>query len=71
MESDHTSLEFAFSILECARLHGENSEPDHEVGDLTDFFVACWAVMSPEQRAVVLSDRAVRDVLDGPEYASL
>jgi len=66
-----TSREFAFSLLEGARLHGENSDPDHEVGDLCDFLIACWSAMSPEQRALALSDPQVQDVIGGPDYAGL
>ncbi len=66
-----TSPEFANLLLEAARLHGENSEPDHEIGDLQDLFVACWLVMSPEQRALALSDPAVQDLFDCPEYTGL
>jgi hypothetical protein len=72
MLSLYTSLEFASSLMEAARLHGQYSEePDHEVGDLCAIFLACWSVMSPEQRALALSDRQVQDVIDGPEYAAL
>ena len=67
----YTSLDFAESLLEAARLHGENSEPDHEVGDLQTLFVACWSVMSPEQRALVLVDPDVLFLLDGLEYSDL
>ena len=36
--------------IEAAQQHGEDSEPDHEVGDLQDFLRAMWAVLSVEQR---------------------
>ncbi len=71
MKSDRLSKEFVYSVLECAVAHAENSEPDHEVGDLRDFLVACWSVMSPEQRRLALSDPHVQDVMGGPEYESL
>lgn len=54
--------------MEGARLHGENSEPDHEVGDLAAFLVACWSAMLPEQRALALSNTEVQDVIGGPDY---
>jgi len=66
-----TSREFASSLLEGARLHGENDDPDHEVGDLRTFFIACWSAMSPEQRALALSDPQVQEVIGGPDYAAL
>lgn len=37
-------------LLACAQAHGEDDDPDHEVGDLQDLLRACWAVMTPEQR---------------------
>lgn len=71
MLTNRTNPDFANLLTEAARRHGENSEPDHEAGDLQDFFFACWLVMSPEQRALALSDPAVISVLDGPEYDDL
>jgi hypothetical protein len=71
MRSDNTSLEFASFLLDAARLHGEDSEPDHEVGDLQTFFLACWSVMSPDQRALALANSDIQNVLEGPEYAAL
>ena len=58
-------------LIQAATLHGENSERDHEVGDLQDLFFACWHVMTPEQRALALSDPAVKIVLSLPEYNGL
>ena len=72
MLSVTTSREFAFSLMQAARLHGEYSgELDHEAGDLCAFFLACWSVMTREQRARALSDPEVQEVIDGPEYAAL
>ena len=68
MKGDRLSKEFVYSLLECAVAHGENSEPDHEVGDLQDLLVACWSVMSPAQRGLALSEPRVQAVMDGPEY---
>ena len=71
MAADHTSPDFASLLIQAATLRGENSEPDHEVGDLQDLFLACWHVMSPEQRALALSDPAVKILLSLPEYNGL
>jgi hypothetical protein len=72
MLSVSTSREFAFSLMQAARLHGEYSgELDHEAGDLCAFFLACWSVMTREQRARALSDPGVQEVIDGPEYVAL
>ena len=40
-------------LLEAARRHGAESEPDHEVGDLEEIVFACWARLTPAQRAEV------------------
>jgi len=37
-------------IVEAARIHGEESEPDHEVGDLQEALYAALALMTNEQR---------------------
>lgn len=37
-------------VLDAAQRHGEQSEPDHEVGDLQEIVRALWAMLSPEQR---------------------
>lgn len=43
-------------ILEAARRHGEQSEPDHEVGDLQDALRICWKLMTPTQREQMAHD---------------
>lgn len=40
-------------LLTAAREHGEEGEPEHEVGDLTALVEACWAHLTPTQRAEV------------------
>jgi hypothetical protein len=37
-------------VLEAAKLHGEDSDPDHEVGDLQDFARLCWKRLTPDQK---------------------
>jgi hypothetical protein len=34
-------------LLEAAEAHGENSEPDTEIGDLHQILFASWALLSP------------------------
>jgi hypothetical protein len=46
-------------IIEAAKTHGEESEPDMEVGDLQGALRAAWTVMSPEQRKAAFE--AVRE----------
>lgn len=51
-------------ILSAAKAHGENSEPDHEVGDLQAVLRAAWEIMTPGQRAALLSDPRVAEQLE-------
>ena len=37
-------------VLESARRHGEDSEPDHEVGDLQDALRIAWKALTLAQR---------------------
>ena len=53
-----TSLEFASSLTNALPDYTASirQSPDHEIGDICMFFLACRSVMSPEQRALALSD---------------
>lgn len=53
------------ALLKIAKAHGEDSEPDHEVGDLQDLLRPMWALLTPEQRGAYLASEAVRDMLEG------
>jgi len=37
-------------ILESAERHGQDSDPDHEVGDLQDALRIVWALLTPAAR---------------------
>lgn len=50
-------------ILNAAQQHGENSEFDHEVGDLQDVLRAAWSLMSTEQRNQLMSAAETVNVL--------
>lgn len=71
MAIERGSFDFANDLVEAARLHGENSDPDHEVGDLQDLFFACWRVMSPAQRTHIFEDETVKDLFENPEFENL
>lgn len=47
--SESKMLDVSF-YLDAAKQHGEDSEPDHEVGDLQAFLTVAWSLMSPSQR---------------------
>jgi len=51
--------------IEVAETHGEDSEPDHEGGDLQDFFRAAWSLFTPEQRVAFAQLDDVQRTLDG------
>lgn len=42
-------------LLEAAKQHGLQSEPDHEVGDLRDILHYAWAQMDGEGQLAVLT----------------
>lgn len=42
------------TVFEMARQHGEDSDPDHEVGDLQELLRQAWEIMSPDQRLELL-----------------
>lgn len=50
-------------ILKAAEQHGQNSEPDHEVGDLQDVLRAAWSLMSTEQRNQLMAAAETVNVL--------
>jgi hypothetical protein len=68
-ESDLLDVEF---YIGAAEKHGEDSEPDHEVGDLQEFLRAMWGFLSPEQRLAFATSPEVHQTLDGAlaEFAS-
>jgi hypothetical protein len=37
-------------LLSAAKSHGDQSDPDHEVGDLQALLASCWNRMTPRQR---------------------
>lgn len=43
------AVELHAEICRLARLHGENDDPDHEVGDLQDALQHCLTLMTEEQ----------------------
>lgn len=49
--------------IEAAQRHGEDSEPDHEVGDLQDLLRAAWGLLSEEQKMSLFWKDEVRNVL--------
>jgi hypothetical protein len=51
------------TVIQAARAHGEDSDPDHEVGDLQDALRVAWDVMTQLQRAQFMDDEQVKAVL--------
>ena len=39
-------------IIESATYHGEQSDPDHEIGDLQQAVRALWLLLTPKQKAL-------------------
>ncbi|TXI83161.1 MAG: hypothetical protein E6Q40_11410 [Cupriavidus sp.] len=52
------------TLLDAARLHGENSESDHEVGDLQDHLRTMWRLLTPAMRVAFLKLETVQASLE-------
>lgn len=48
----------ASRLFEAAKAHGEESDPDHEVGDLQGIVFSCWARLTPAQHREVYAEQA-------------
>lgn len=59
--------EYLDLILAAAEIHGEEGDPEHEIGDLQEVIYAMWKVLSEEQKVVVVASTA--DLVDtwGPK----
>jgi len=51
-------------LIAAAQLHGLESKPDHEVGDLQDILRVVWEIMNDEQRLEALRHKDVVAVLE-------
>lgn len=50
-------------VLDAARRHGDESEPDHEVGDLLELLRALWPRVPESVRRDFMSSELVLDLL--------
>ena len=55
-------------LIEAAEQHGQDSEPDHEVGDLQTYLRAAWKVLTPEQKLEVLQDDDVVNTFETAQF---
>lgn len=46
------------NLIQSAKQHGLDSEPDHEVGDLQQFLRLAWSLMTPAQCEAFMVDAA-------------
>lgn len=51
-------------FLAAAKRHGEDSEPDHEAGDIQEFFRATYKLLTPIQRERFAANQGVNFILD-------
>lgn len=54
--------ELAERVITAAKQHGDDSEPEHEVGDLQDVVRAMWHLMAPHQRVAMMRMPEVQQV---------
>lgn len=52
---------FVGQLIDAARRHGEDSDPEMEVGDLQALVWRFWEALTPEQRATLAGDDVLRD----------
>ena len=56
--------QLAEMLIAAAQQHGEDSEPDHEVGDLQEVVRAMWKLLTPSQRVAVLRSDEVQNIAE-------
>lgn len=58
------------TYISAAQQHGEDSEPDHEVGDLQDMLRVVWKLLTPQQKAAFRESEAALSTLEmgGSDY---
>lgn len=56
-------LPFLARLLEAMRAHGEQSEPDMEVGDLQQLVRDLWSRLPKQQQVAVANDGQWRDLI--------
>src|SRR5579859_3996349 len=65
-EGHHIASDMPSKLLDveyyiaAAKRHGDNSEGDHEVGDLQEYLREMWELLSPAQRAAYATIEAVQ-----------
>ncbi len=63
----------ANALIAAARQHGQDDDPQHEVGDLQDLVRAMWRLMTPSQRVATLRAtevQAIAQTITGTELPS-
>jgi hypothetical protein len=45
-------------LLAATEAHGQQSEPEHEAGDLQQILRSCWARLTPAQQRAVYQEHA-------------
>ncbi len=58
------------SLLNLAKAHGEDSEPDHEVGDLQDLLRAVWPLLTAEQICTLMQSEAISALVETKSEAT-
>ena len=52
-------------FLRAAEKHGEDSDPDHEVGDLQEYIKVLWSLLKPKQKKAFILNDSVQATLEG------
>ena len=51
------------TYINAAFLHGSDSKPEHELGDLQDLLRLAWSLMTPDQRETFAKDDVALAIL--------
>lgn len=71
MTETKTSSPDVETLIAAALEHGVNSEPDHEAGDLQDYFRAGWTLLAPEQRKALLKHPRLKSAIEAATRKTL
>jgi DNA-binding SARP family transcriptional activator len=61
---DSFQQDLYYAVTKHALEHGEDSDPDHEVGDLQDVLAMCLNIMSIDQARKLYTQISDRNLID-------
>jgi hypothetical protein len=65
--TDADAKELAEKLMAAATAHSD-AGLEYEIDDLQRFFLACWTIMTPDQRSRMLATPEMKETLEGYDY---